>query len=612
MIGRVSDMAAPHRSGRRHGTPCAVGAEHRAPGSGQPGISDRTGRTDHRGGPPRRAPEARCASGRARSCRDETTPGRPVQAQNGRMPSPRLPVTMSNEGPHMPTGSTRTQVVLRAAGTAVLIDATGPDLPRVLHWGADVDVSGDDLTAIVTALEPGTAPSSLDAAWPLTVLPGPTDGWPGRPMLRVHPLGASGVAADRAAFPRWTATEVLDGPTAVTVTAQDVDLGVEVVVVLALDGAGVLAIDVEIRNTGSTPCVVDGVTPVLPVAGRAAELLDLSGRWSRERSPQRTELNVGVHARESWRGRPGFAGTPLLVAGPPASGSATARCGECTWPTGVAQCTTWSDCRRRRRCSGGRAAAARRGRAVAGGDLQRPDAARGVVRRRARRPVGPPAPTRPSAGIAPPLGAAAHAQHVGGHLLRPRPRPPHRAGRPCCRGGRGALRPRRRLVPRPSRRHERAGRLDCRPRRMARRPASARRPRPRAGPAVRVVGGAGDDLAGLRGRPRAPRVGGARALVASPVRARRGQPVRLCLSPGAARRADQRVRARRPQVGPQPRRAARRRARADRRRLPAARRAAGEAPRLRDRVLRQRRRPYRPGHARTQRSDLGQQLHGCR
>ncbi|MBC8090385.1 MAG: hypothetical protein H7Y15_00230, partial [Pseudonocardia sp.] len=34
---------------------------------------------------------------------------------------------------------TRTDtVLLRAGGTAVLLDVTGPDLPRVLHWGVDV------------------------------------------------------------------------------------------------------------------------------------------------------------------------------------------------------------------------------------------------------------------------------------------------------------------------------------------------------------------------------------------------------------------------------------------------------------------------------------------
>ena len=32
---------------------------------------------------------------------------------------------------------TDTPVLLRAAGVGVLLDVTGPELPRILHWGAD-------------------------------------------------------------------------------------------------------------------------------------------------------------------------------------------------------------------------------------------------------------------------------------------------------------------------------------------------------------------------------------------------------------------------------------------------------------------------------------------
>jgi alpha-galactosidase len=235
----------------------------------------------------------------------------------------------------MPTGSNTGPMLLRAGGTAVLVDVSGPDLPRVLHWGADPDVPVDDLPALVAALEPGVPASSSDRPWPLTLLPGAADGWPGRPMLRAHPHpparvvrpdmpsvpirqavpdGASGLRG-RVAFPVWTATAVETTSTTLSVTATDTALGLEVDVRLALGDAGVLAIDVALRNTGDGPIAVEGITPVLPLPGRACELLDLSGRWGREKSPQRHDLTVGVHARESWRGRPGHSGTPLLVAG---------------------------------------------------------------------------------------------------------------------------------------------------------------------------------------------------------------------------------------------------------------------------------------------------------
>ena len=53
----------------------------------------------------------------------------------------------------------------------------------------------------------------------------------------------------------------------------------------------------------------------LPVPAHATELLDLAGRWSRERVPQRHELAYGAWVREGRRGRTGHDAPLLLVAG---------------------------------------------------------------------------------------------------------------------------------------------------------------------------------------------------------------------------------------------------------------------------------------------------------
>ena len=52
------------------------------------------------------------------------------------------------------------------------------------------------------------------------------------------------------------------------------------------------------------------------------ELLDLSGRWGRERSPQRRGFTVGVHLREGRRGRTGADAATVLHAGTPGFGFA--------------------------------------------------------------------------------------------------------------------------------------------------------------------------------------------------------------------------------------------------------------------------------------------------
>ncbi len=50
----------------------------------------------------------------------------------------------------------------------------------------------------------------------------------------------------------------------------------------------------------------------MPLPVRASEVLDLTGRWCRERSPQRSALLHGTRHRASRRGRTGH-DSPLLI-----------------------------------------------------------------------------------------------------------------------------------------------------------------------------------------------------------------------------------------------------------------------------------------------------------
>jgi alpha-galactosidase len=196
--------------------------------------------------------------------------------------------------------------VLRSAGVLLVVDATGPDLPRVLHWGADLpDAAIEELTGTVTA---GPVPhSALDAPWPLTVLPTPADGWLGTPAYAAHRAGAG-------AAPRWKATSTTSlGENAIRVSA-DAD-GVRVEVDLELDAFGVVTVTQRVANEGDSVLDVAALRAVMPLPARAREVLDLTGRWCRERSPQRSPLPQGTHLRASRRGRTGHDATLLLCAG---------------------------------------------------------------------------------------------------------------------------------------------------------------------------------------------------------------------------------------------------------------------------------------------------------
>lgn len=201
--------------------------------------------------------------------------------------------------------------VLRSSGSALALDTSGPGLPRVLHWGADLP---DDAVAALPLLAQGPVPhSALDAPWPLTVLPGPADGWLGTPGYAGHRAGGS-------AAPRWAArTQALgDGVLEVTLSESATVLSLR----YRMDAHGVLTVTPSVTNATGATTVLDlaALRVLLPLPSRAGEVLDLTGRWCRERAPQRSALSDGTHRRASRRGRTGHDATLLLAAGTPGFG----------------------------------------------------------------------------------------------------------------------------------------------------------------------------------------------------------------------------------------------------------------------------------------------------
>jgi alpha-galactosidase len=197
---------------------------------------------------------------------------------------------------------------LRAGGVAVVLDARGPGLPHVVHWGADLgDLSEAQLTALADAARPGVVSSTYDEPTDLTLLPMPSDGWPGRPGLLGHRDGA-------AWSPAFVPTDVTVGPDGAAVVAEDPLAALRLTVEVRLEPSGVLRLRARLRNLGD-PYALLALRLTLPLPAEATEILDLAGRHLHERSPQRHRLTVGTHERESRRGRPGLDGSLVFGAG---------------------------------------------------------------------------------------------------------------------------------------------------------------------------------------------------------------------------------------------------------------------------------------------------------
>lgn len=215
-------------------------------------------------------------------------------------------------------------VVLSAAGVALILDVSGPGLPRVVHWGADPGpLDAASLRDLVTAAGSPTAPALLvgrEAPFgTIPLLPTQWDGWLGRP-------GATGERGGRWPYLRLRlAGEAALDAAGTTVRAAGVDeeAGVRVDAELSLHPDGVVRVRHTVTNLGNTVWTVAALRCLLPVPDRARELMDFTGRWALERVPQRTPFGHGAHVRESRRGRTGHDASMLLIAGTPGFGFRT-------------------------------------------------------------------------------------------------------------------------------------------------------------------------------------------------------------------------------------------------------------------------------------------------
>jgi len=207
---------------------------------------------------------------------------------------------------------------LRAGGVSLALDAragAGSPLPIVLHWGPDL---GDALDgdALAEALVPPAAPSAADRPVRRRLLPMPADGWRLRP----------GLAGARAVGGGWSprflvrSVELASDGRRLTVEAGADEAGLNLLTVLRLHPSGVLEAGHTLRNLGDAPYLVSRLAVTLPLPARAVELLDLTGRWCRERIPQRHPLPHGAWVREGRHGRTGHDATLVLAAGTPGFG----------------------------------------------------------------------------------------------------------------------------------------------------------------------------------------------------------------------------------------------------------------------------------------------------
>lgn len=213
---------------------------------------------------------------------------------------------------------------LRAGGVSLLLDTSGPHLPRVLHWGADLgDVGPEEVAQLVLASVVPVVSGAPDAPYALSLLPEQSAGWLATPGVTGSRDGRAWSTAFRVTDVTTTGPLTRDDGTPVAhclvVTADDGDAGLQLTLVVEQYPSGLVRTRSTVTNTADDVFTLAGLDTALPVPPEAEEILDWTGRHLRERSAQRHKFTAGTHLRESRRAR-SHDGTLLLTAGRPGFG----------------------------------------------------------------------------------------------------------------------------------------------------------------------------------------------------------------------------------------------------------------------------------------------------
>ena len=193
---------------------------------------------------------------------------------------------------------------LEADGVSAIIDlATGT--PVVLHWGATLGkLNPVDLRK---ALQEGIPHADLDVYQNPGVWREGARGYLGRPAVLGHRNGVDWSQ-------QFDIVDVQSSANTLLVTSKDARAGLEVSAKFELSATGILRISQSITNLGTENFALGELTTWLPLPDYISETVDFTGRWVKERQPQRREIQVGTWSREIREGRSGHDYTIVQLA----------------------------------------------------------------------------------------------------------------------------------------------------------------------------------------------------------------------------------------------------------------------------------------------------------
>lgn len=182
------------------------------------------------------------------------------------------------------------------AGVSLLIETT-TGTPNVFYWGKALQ-PGVDPEQYLKALSEPTPHGYYDFAHRGGAWRENARGFWGRPALLGHRDGK-----------QWSQlfelTSVETTSTSAKFVSRDEALGLEVEIAYSISASGLVLVDHSVTNLAEGTFFLENSSAFLPVPDYASDYLDFTGRWLKERQPQRGKINTGIWQRESREGRSG-------------------------------------------------------------------------------------------------------------------------------------------------------------------------------------------------------------------------------------------------------------------------------------------------------------------
>ncbi|OUD87752.1 Alpha-galactosidase [Clavibacter michiganensis subsp. michiganensis] len=155
------------------------------------------------------------------------------------------------------------------------------------------------LGELIRATTAPNAANGVDVPPRVALPPEAWTGWTGTPgsgaphgRSVVSPVRAHGLVGGAARAGRW----------GLSVSAVDLITDLRLGLILELLPTGLLRARASVTSLSGEPYVLDGLDLAFPGPARAEEILDLAGRWAKERLPQRASFDVGARVREGRHG----------------------------------------------------------------------------------------------------------------------------------------------------------------------------------------------------------------------------------------------------------------------------------------------------------------------